>query len=511
MRIVQETNTYLNLRDKYGKIKNQQILIVGKAGTGKTIFSEGIAEKLYKAGYLVIVIGDSKRESEWGFQIFKPKENYHLENLRKIGKEPEGRKVILHHPYTSNIPDTLIPEMNFFTFNLKKLFESDSDTESIKLLLRELKTLKDNEGIYSLLHKIQNAVKGKKEKSIRKADPKNFFLEATSGTLKSVTEISSYLHPFIEDFFLTPSNCPININWKHILQDQENYQVFLNCYIDDSKMRDFLVLNLLEGILQNRRFLKTPVVVVIPEIRNLCNVKPEGAKKYLSASIRDALSLMRSSGLGMSSILDSQNYMEISEEIRDNATATFLGELGGGSDQEKTSKAFNYRRDIRDQLRKSLYPHSFLLVGDENSEAWSPLFPSAMHCEEHYRFEEIFKKELPNNMKKYSDLKKQMREILNAEENKFREIIHHKEKKEAEKLEKEKMEKELSKTEREELKKDKEKAKTEADQKRQQVKEIVWKFRDDGLSLRHIKDKLKELGVADLSTTTIKVYVDERK
>ncbi|GAI28247.1 unnamed protein product, partial [marine sediment metagenome] len=45
MEFKSEVNTYLGLKDKYGKIINEQILIIAKAGKGKTLAGEGIAEK----------------------------------------------------------------------------------------------------------------------------------------------------------------------------------------------------------------------------------------------------------------------------------------------------------------------------------------------------------------------------------------------------------------------------------------------------------------------------------
>lgn len=100
---------------------NDQILIIAKSGGGKTLAGEGIVEEFHKAGYLVLVIADPKDEFEYCYQMFEPKEKYHLEHLTRIGKTPSKKKVKIYHPFTFNIPNDYLPEMTLFTFSLKDL------------------------------------------------------------------------------------------------------------------------------------------------------------------------------------------------------------------------------------------------------------------------------------------------------------------------------------------------------------------------------------------------------
>jgi len=345
VKLITEVNTYLSLKHK-DKIINSQVLIMAKSGGGKSLAGEGIVQKLHEHGYVVMVIADPKDELEYAYQMFTPREPYHLEHLRKIGRKPEGRKLKIYHPFvfSRKIKGRLLPDINFYTHPLKSLgrkewgllAETGWESETMKLLIRGSEEIGNEDGIYGFLHYIQSSIKGKKTDKVKKPDPKNFYLETGAGTIKAISEISTYLQPFKKSYFLASENCPLNLNWKEILQDQENYHVFVSNWLDDEKLKSFCVLALLEGILKNKEYLKKPLVVVIPEIRKQCPFKPEGYKKFLSESVKDSLALMRSSGRGMSSVLDSQTFSGIDKEVRDSSNFIFLGELG--SDVDNVSK-----------------------------------------------------------------------------------------------------------------------------------------------------------------------------
>ncbi len=451
MQIRTEINTYLDIFDKYGKVINAQYLIIAKSGAGKSMFTEAIAEKYHKHNFLTIVIADPKDELEFCYQMFPARENYHIQQLRKIGKKPEGKPLKIYHPHTFSIPNTLLPEMNLFTLSLKDisregwslLAETEFETETIRLLLKASNEITKEDGLYGLVHYIQNSIKGKKTGKIRKADPKNFYLESGSGTLKTITEISNYLQPFKRDYFLAKDSCHLNLNWKELLQNQEHYHVFVSNWIEDKKLKSFLVFSLLEGIIKNKRYLKTPVIVVIPEVRVLCKYKPQGFAKFLSEAVKNCLSLMRSSGKGMTSILDSQSFSSIDKDVRDSSTVTMLGELG--PDVENVSKVYSYKREIKEQLMKMDSPFSFLWVGEESSGSWKPLISSSMHSEPHYVFQEIYQKECPEKMKKYTNIIEMMKKDYKNEETKFKDKIKQQEKREKE----EKRKRELERIERE--------------------------------------------------------------
>lgn len=451
---------YLGLEDEYGKVINEQILITASSGGGKTLASEGIMEEFHKKGYLILVLADPKNEIELGFQMFKPKERYHLNHLRKIGKNPEAKKVKLYHPYTTNLPREKLPDINFYTFSLKEfgrtewglIAETEYDKEIVRLMVQSSEEISKEDGIYGFLHHVQDSIKGKESGNIKKADWKNFGLESSSGTMKSITEISSYFRQFKKDTFLTKDSCPLNLDWKKIFSDREHYHVFFSKWIKDEKSRDLIILSLLEGILRNKDYLKCPVLVVLPEIRKICPFKPEGHKIYLSNSIKNALSLMRSSGRGMSSILDSQVYEDISQDIRNSATKTLFGQIGGGSDLDKICKFYGYKREIKEKLKNMPYRNCFILVGKEDEDVFTIFMSSAGHCEPDYNFVEMYKRK-GLIMKDYKKIHEMMKKDFKEEENKFKEKIKKREQAEKERKEKEKAEKEAKKQENQEVKK----------------------------------------------------------
>lgn len=477
MRLVTDENTYIKLKDEYGRVRNEAIIVCSKIGWGKTLFLEGLAQKFNDFGFTVLILGDPKQENEWCFQQFNPRESYHLEGLKKVGREPKGRPIIMHHPFSFDIPTHSLPKINFFTLNIKQLArsewgllaETESDTETIRILLDCVKNLSDDAGIYELTHAVQRAVRGKREGKVRKPDPKNFFLEAQRGSIKAVSEISMYLSPYKHDYFLASANCNLNINWKEILNDNKNYHCFSSCFISDEKTRDFLVLALLDGVLKNKGLAKKPLCIILPEIRKICPQRAEGHKRFLATGVKEAMSLMRASGKGMSILMDSQSYIDIDENIRNTASATFLGETGGLMDIERISKSLQYKRDVREQLAHMDYPNSFLKVGREDMGGFSFLFPSGMHCEETYNYFQICKEEKPEEQQKYTELIKLMREKYDFEVKKFKERAERLEKLERERKEKEKREKEKTQSKKEDVGKEK-KHKKQSEEKEKKIK-----------------------------------------
>ncbi|GAG02597.1 unnamed protein product, partial [marine sediment metagenome] len=89
---------YIRLRDKTGKVSNEMILIVAKPGAGKTILAESFAQRYFEEKRTIIIIADPKLENEWCFQQFKPEDPIHLDNLKKVGREPKGMPVIHYEP-----------------------------------------------------------------------------------------------------------------------------------------------------------------------------------------------------------------------------------------------------------------------------------------------------------------------------------------------------------------------------------------------------------------------------
>lgn len=518
MQLKTEVNTYLSLKDDYGKFINFQCLIIGASGWGKGLVTSGMLSRMQEdCKAIILCISDCKNEFELAYAMFEPREKYHLDHLRKIGKKPGKKNVKLYHPFTFSIPTNLIPEINFYTFSLKDLgrkewgliAETEWSTETISTLLQASQNISKNDGLYSFMNYVQNAVKGKKIGKTKKPDSKNFYLETGTGSMKAVSEISRHLQSFRQHYFLSSDSCPLKLDWKKLLTDQENYHVFLYNWIDDEKIKDFTVLALLEGVLRNKQYLKNPVVIAIPEIRKQCPFRPMGHKQFLSISIKDSLALMRSSGKGMSSILDSQVWSDISEEVRNSANVTLFGKISGGGDMEKIAKAFNYKRDIRTQLSSPDYLNSYLLVGKEDMGGITPFFPEHMWAEPHYRFTEIYKQECPEKMRDYKDIIEMMRKDLKDEENKIKDKIKKQDKRDKEEKERLAKEKESNSLESK-FGEDKDKKIQELkDQSKLEKMKRCWEFRKENPELS-LRKSAKKLGFPESSgNKTFKKYVDQ--
>ena len=517
MRLVQERGNYvLSLKDDYGKVINEQVGIYSKSGFGKGLAMEGILEGFHKAGYIVLCIADPKRECEFAFQMWEPKERYHLEHLMKIGRKPEAKKVKLYHPFAFSIPkNKLLPDINFFTLPLKKLdprdwsllLETESETETMSALVSASQNITNEDGLYGFIQHIEKSIQGKVSGKVKKRDPRNFYAKTGSGSMKSVSEVCRLLRPFENQYFLTKMNCPLNIDWKAILTDQEHYHVFLNNYLgNNKKILDFVVLSLLNGIINNKIYLKRPIVVALPEFSILVPFKPDGHKKQLSIGFKECLRLMRSSGVGMSSVSDSQTFSGVDKDVRDSNTTIFLGEMG--FDSENVSKTLNYQRQIREQLAKMDYQNSFLIHKEEGEGGVTIFFSSSRHPEPNYVFENMYRDECPEKMKKYNDIIEMMDKESKSEINKYKEKAKREEKDERKEKE---MKIKIKEEKRDGTSDDSKdiKIKELKDKNKLERMRACWEFRRDNPDMS-IRGSALELGFpASSGNKTFKKYVDE--
>lgn len=435
MEIIQDTNTYVSIVNADKTISNEMISVYAKSGYGKSLQIEACIEEFHRAGYTILILSDVKDEIEFGFAMFPPKKPYHVHILNKIGKPVKTQNVKIYHPFTFDIPtNTLLPEINFYGFSLKELkraewsmiAESSFESDTIRLLLNSSQQVNKNEGLYSFLHFVRDSIRGeggKKNKGEVRYDPKNFYLDTTTATAKSLQDISSYLLPFKKHYFLVDDNSPLKLDWKNILNNNQDYHFFTSYWIDDEKLKEFCILSLFNAIIRNKKFAKHPLLIVIPEIRYLVPFKPEGYKKFLAYGIKKNLSVMRNQGRGMSGLFDSQVWSDVDENVRNSSTFTVFGEMGGAGDMERVSKALNYKRDTRDYLKKMPEKNTYLIQGKEDLDTFTLWLPAHMHAEPEYNFFEMYKEYFPERLKNYSSLYNNMENTLKTEENKFKELI----------------------------------------------------------------------------------------
>lgn len=511
MEITTKNRTYLSIYDD-NKILPQQIAIFASSGHGKGLIQEAMVEEWRKrTNGIVLCIADPKNEAEYSFVQYEPKEKYHLNMLRKDGKMPNGYKCKLYHPFTFNINDKRkLPEINFYTVSLKSLTREDLSilaetpysSESVKLMLRVIDDLGRKDGIFTFLHRVQKLVKGRKDKKKRIADPKNFYLDVGAGTSKSITEIAGFMSPFKKDYFISPESSPYNLDWQSILNDNENYHVFLSMFIRDDKMQQFTVLNLLQQIINNVEYAKKPILIVIPEVRKLCPRLPQGYKLFLSQAISNAMSTIRSKGRGMSSIIDSQVYDDTDDKIKETATVTLFGALSPG-DSERVCKAMQYKRETREWLQ-GMEKNTFVWAGKEKEGKFRFFLPSHMHKEPEYNWIEEYKRHFADKMQNYREIINYMRNEYNSEEKEIADKIN------AE-IKRKKLEEQRRKEEKEEKGKEKPKKEVKQDSNRDRLRKIAYEmYHDESLpkkerSYRKIADKL------NLNHMTIKKYVEQYK
>lgn len=520
MEVVTSNNkTYLSLRNGFGKIEPFQLQIYAKSGEGKGLAEEYfITEWRKQTKGIVLVIADPKEEAEFSYVQYLPEERYHTQRLKLDGIQPQNFRCKIYHPFTFGLQKGYLPPINFFSIPIKEmtredwsiLTESSWDSESIKLMLRVAKELHREDGLFQFLHKIQSLIEGKKRGKENVADPRNFYLKVSGGTGKSLVEIAGLLNFFKQDYFLRKENCPHKLDWKEILQDNENYHVFLSMWLSDKKLKHFMVLHLLKQIIKNRGYAKKPILIVIPEIRVLCKRNSQGYPLFLALAIVEALSSMRSQGRGISSITDSQNWLDTDDGIKGSATITLFGNLST-KDQEMVVKAMGYKREFREQLQNMEYRNSYLIAGKESDGAMRSFLPPHMHCEPEYEWIEMYKKKqsefnLPE-MKRYDDLVSYMREEYDYEEKEIKEMVQI----EADRIKEEKRKKDIER----EIKKAEKKADSKTEETEDKNKEVLMKlcfemYHDERLtkkerSYRGIGRKLK------LNHVTVQKYVKKYK
>ena len=500
MFIKQPHNTLLKINDEpNSKPVNEVIFIFAKSGYGKGLVGERILQKYHEKGYVVIGVADPKDEIELGYAMFEPKEKYHLEELRSCGIEKGKKDVKLYHPFTFNLPTTKLPEMNLFTISLKEfgqqewgiIAETQSETETIRLLKNSSQNISNDAGLYGFMQYLKNSVEGKSEGKKLKINPKNFFLAVKSGTAKSLTEISNYLQPFKKDYFLTSNNNPHRLNWKEILNDQKHYHIFTSNYIQDEKLKSLLVLHLLNQIVRNKAHTTKPIIIFIPEIAKLTPFKPEGYQKFLAIEIKEILKTIRSMGRGMSAVCDSQVYEGVDKDVRSSGQTTLFGELGSIDDIEGVSKALSYKRNIKELLSDMLYRNTYLMKGREGFGTFTILLPLHCHAEPHYNFQEMYKKHYPEKMKSYYDAIQFMKKEFASEETLIKNRVKEEQKREKEAKEKRERADEKASTKSEVIDKQKEEIKELKKKGSEEDWKKVYEYSQENpeLGLRKIGEK----------------------
>jgi hypothetical protein len=525
--VIKYNKNYWTLINEYGQILPFHALFNATTGHGKGLTMEFLVEEWKKkTNGVVIYLIDPKDEGEATFCQYLPKEKYHIDRLSRDGMKPEKHNCKVYHPFTFNIPKQYLPPINFFTIPVKSLnkeelgllAESSWDSASIKLMLRVSQDLGRKSGIMKYLHEIERMTKVKKKNKEPVSDPKNWRLHSGGGSAKDVAEIGNLLSPFKKDYFLSNDLCPHNLNFKEILQDNQNYHIFLTMFLSEGtrkKLKGFIALYLLNKIIENRKYLKKPLLILIPEIKIIAPRNPQGYRFYLSQAFSEALVTVRNKGKGISSIGDTQVWSDTDDKIKSAFNLTFFGKLNP-KDREIVTKACSYGRNEKDLLKDvSEYKCSYICYDKEDEGIFRFFMPRHMHKEINYNWIEMYKEHFPKKTQRYDNLIEEMKNRWNEEDKEIEEMLKKRNQIEKEEIEKE--EREKKRKEKEEKNKEKEKKIEESiDVIKEAKQKMCYKiFKDESIpskekTYRAIARKIREtFNEQTFSHLTAKKYIQE--
>lgn len=488
------------------KAKNILRLIVGSVGCGKSVIQERLIENFLREGYCVIYVSDFKDRLEGAFAMFEPREVYHLKSLAKYGSIPMKYDVKLWHPFTFNIPRTLIPETNFFTISMKSLADTDikffledeRETTTFEMMENVINSLSKGDGMVEYLHKINKSRKRLYKKVgdeiLYTADESTFYLEGVkTGTKKEMDNVFTLFEKIGRHYFFMPDNYERNLDMKEILKDNGKIHVFTTRYIKERKIKDFIILWVLNQIRENVDSAKKGVVVVFDELKTLCPKKPKGHKLLLRNTIKDFLALMRVSNVSV--IAGTQVYSKTDDEVISLFSEVLIGGTASGDDLNYMAVSYKLSREDIIIIQR-LNTGEFIPLKEKDSVKYAHYkrcrMPRHMHHEEGYVFDRIFKEEYPDKMTDYKGLVEEVKEIKRKEfeiaKNRYESLLKHKEQEIIERI----REKESKNSDKEELEKLKQERKQEKEQDTSKRDELIMELHKNGLSFRQIAKELTD-------------------
>lgn len=428
---------------------NDMILFVGTTGAGKSLAMEKTIHDYYRQGYTIIHLTDVKMSFETCFASM-PKDivpEFHRFRIEDIDKM-QFRQIPLkiYHPYSFNVPKRkVLPKIQFFTVPIESLArehfsflsETKIESETVKLMMASVDKLKKNEGLYPFIHNIFEMIEEKTSvyhgRKIRKTNPEFHTTVKTSGTTKDAGQIESYFRPFKTDYFLAESNCPHNIDFKKMINDQKHYHCLTYKWIKDKKIRYFTILCWLLGIVDVLEdYAKNPVCLVIEEIRYLCPDKATGFENFLANIIKEILSVARATGRGTTIIASSQEFFDIQESLRNSFSEKLFGRLAQ-IDIERLGKTHGWNQQRRQDLTEMDRNH-FHRLGDKENDEYILCFPPHPHREEKMSFMNLYHRYFPFNETKYSDLHQYMKKKYNVEDTRSKKMAEKRERSERENI-----------------------------------------------------------------------------
>lgn len=414
---------------KNKEIGNDQIIIIGSSGSGKSIGIESVCECARTEGYTVVVLTEKKGdEFVVGEAGLKPVDEGHLGLLKNFdgGKGlfvPRGYPVRFYHPFVFKNkdfdPKKFFLPVEFFTFginnlhedSLTALFGKDEDKVITRLVTDILNKLGDGDNLFDLIRLINDACADEKDfKSV--ASSRTFWTVPRSslGSSSILNQAYQSFGLFKSYFFLQNGFFDLNLDMRNVLFDKDSYHVFSVAWVRDKRVKYFVILELLcmiQDFLGKNKG-KVKLCLVFDEIKSyLPSNRLVSYMEVLADKLRELLDTVRR--MGCMTVSATQSYFGTCNEFRDSCNVKILMSLNP-KDLKTLKKDFDFTSDTM-RIIEGLKCGEYVLW--ESRDIFK-VCKFVMPCHRHLEpaedlFVEWKKEGLP--VKNFLDLDKRMRDV----------------------------------------------------------------------------------------------------
>jgi len=217
------------------------------------------------------------------------------------------------------------------------------------------------------------------------------------GGADRIDRISNIMMKFRNDGFITPNHYELNLDIKKMMAERDVIDIFSTRYLKKDKQKDFIVLWLLDNILNNLEEVKVPIVIVLDELKELCG-KEKGSKEILNIEISKALKMVGSKNTVI--LGDTQSLEEVNSAVVSGFTKYAIGTINSGPELKYIIKNLGFGR--MDLIKLKRCPTGYFYLANKFSHGPMKVdMPTHMHREQGYYFDVIFKNTFPDKMIDY--------------------------------------------------------------------------------------------------------------
>lgn len=522
--------------EKEKEIDDEQFLIVGTSGLGKTLLLERVIYNYWKNGYQIIIATDQKDLMELGFMCFPSTimKKYHLDALKFERQQPVQVPIKILHPFTFDAPlSQKMPETHFFSFPITAmgdsefnlLLETQEDKSTREMLIESVNNLKRDEGLWHFIQRLEQLTERDTQQigsyEIRKPNKDLFFIKSPAiGNLKNIDEIARIFNRFQRHFFLQAESCKYNLDWKKEVFDTDAIKIFTTRYIKkDRKCKDFFTLLLINQLIENYHYAKKGILCVFDEVKDLCSVDSTVPYSQVLASEMARFFNTKFRSRKISSVSSSQSFAGLSKKLtKSNAfTKSFIMQITGEADISSLRQIYGFDNEDISLGVLDLGKNQFFIRGlsgtsieDCVGNPFRALMPPFPHCEAGYVFDKFYAQHFPDKMKVYLDLKKDIQQLKESYINYFSIKTGEEYRRNLEKLQESRESKEKLKEMESKLKEIKEKELTEKQSRVNERNQKIWiDYADNKLSQ---SDLAKKYGISQpMINKILRKMKDSRK